>query len=272
MVGCEQVEEYLSSAGAASRCEPPPEIRAHLDTCGPCRKLWEFAGAGEPGEVSSSTRDCIVRRLGRSLTPVRPLTCRWKLTLAFLAIFAAGALLWALQSGWRGAQGMTPVQLAGTLSAVAAAAALAAVALSGEMVPGEKRFAPIGLVALFVIGGIAMLVLALFPWESSGSAWLAAAMQCHTHGAMIALPTAAAAFLLFRRGSALSPGAAGAAIGLLAGLAAMATLHLGCSMHGALHIAAGHLSVPAGAALLGYLAGKATERWAAGARRDLFEA
>lgn len=261
MTGCDQVEDFLTSVDGATRRTPPAGIRAHLDKCAPCRKMWEFLTSSETVEAPKDLCGRIGKQLEGSLRPVRPLPCRTARTLIFMAIFLAAALLWALQSQWGGAKAMTAVQLAGTLAAIAAAAALAAVVLSGEMVPGEKKLAPIGLTVLLVLGGLALLVVAIFPWEGSGPSWLTAAMKCHTHGAMIALPTAAAAFLVFRRGAALCPGTAGAAIGLLAGLGAMATLHLGCAMHDALHIAAGHLSIPAGGALLGYLAGKAVERW-----------
>jgi hypothetical protein len=156
---------------------------------------------------------------------------------------------------------MSGVQLAGTLAAVAAAAALASAVLSREMIPGEKRIAPVGWLVLLAVGALGTFVLALFPWETRGPQWLAAAMNCHTHGALIAIPTAAIAILALRRGAPMCPASAGAGVGLLAGLAAMATLHFGCSMHGALHITAGHLSVPAGGAVIGYLVGKAAVRW-----------
>ena len=272
-VGCAQVEEFLASAEAASLRTPPEAIRSHLDRCGPCRKVWEFVSAQEPLEVAPQAL-CgrIEQQLKDSLAAVRPLPCRKTLTLAFLGIFVASAVFWVFYMGSSGARGLSAVQLAGTLSAVAAAAALAAAVLSGEMVPGEKRLGPIGLMSLLAIGGLAMLVVTIFPWERAGSPWLSAAMQCHTHGAMIAIPTAAAAFLLLRRGSALCPATAGAAIGLLAGLASMATLHLGCTMHGALHITAGHLSIPAGGAVIGYLVGKGVGRWAESSRGRSLEA
>ncbi len=268
-VGCAQVEELLASADAAVRREPPEGVRAHLSECEPCRKLWEFMTAREPAPAGGELCGRVQERLNASLEPVRPLPCRKSLTLAFFGIFVAGAVVWLFDSGWGGARALSPVQLAGTLSAVAAGAALSAVVLSGEMAPGDKKLGPMGLMTLLVVGGLAMLVMAIFPWESPGGSWLSAAMQCHTHGAMIAIPTAAAALLVFRRGAALCPGTAGAAIGLLAGLAAMATLHLGCSMHGALHITLGHLSIPAGGALIGYLVGKVVGRWTAERARSL---
>ena len=271
--GCAQVEEFLASADAAARCAPPPEIRAHLDSCAACKKIWEFVCTQEPVDAApAEVCGQIEKRLAGSLEPVRPLPCRKTLTFAFLGVFAAGALIWVMDTGWGAAEGLSAVQLAGTLSAVAAAAALAAVVLSGEMVPGDRRIGPIGLMSLLTVGGIALLVAAIFPWESAGSSWLSAAMKCHTHGAMIAIPTAAAAYLVLRRGAALCPATAGAAIGLLAGLASMATLHLGCAMHGALHITAGHLSIPAGGALIGFLIGKGVERWAQNTRGRSLEA
>jgi hypothetical protein len=261
MTGCERVETFLASAEGASRRQPPAEVRAHLDQCGPCRRLFEFSTTQESVEVPRETRSCIEERLKRSLHPVRPLPCRWTLMGMFMAIFAAGAGIWLIQTGWGGARDLTGVQLAGTLVALAAAAALAAAVLGAEMIPGERRLPPIGVVALVAIGGLAALVAALFPWESAGSPWLASAMTCHAHGAIIAIPTAAVALFALRRGAPMCAGTAGAAIGLLAGLAAMATLHVGCARHGVLHITAGHLSIPAGAALIGFLVGKVIGRW-----------
>ena len=269
-VDCAQVEDFFASADVAARRDPPERIREHLHGCAPCRAVWEFMTAEEATAVEEALCSKISGRLQGS-APVKPLPCRTRLTAAFLGIFLAGAGLWVLDSGWA-ADSMTSLQLTGTLAAVAAAAALAAVVLSREMAPGDKRVGPVGWMTLLAIGGLGLVVAVLFPWERSGSSWLSAAMQCHTHGAMIAIPTAAAAFLIFRRGAALRPGAAGAAIGLLAGLAAMATLHLACAMHTALHITAGHLSIPAGAALIGYGIGKLVERFSLGGRSRSLEA
>ena len=146
---------------------------------------------------------------------------------------------------------------------------LASALLSAEMAPGEGRPASIGFVVAAAVGGMAALIAALFPWEAAGPDWMAPAMKCHVHGALFAIPVAAAALVALRRGAPMCPASAGAGVGLLAGLAAMATLELGCARHDALHIAAGHLSIPAGAALIGFLIGKAVERRSLGRRRSL---
>lgn len=261
MIDCAQVETFLATADPASGRKPPQEVREHLEACAACRSLWEFAGAREPAEASAETRARIEEQIKASLSPVRPIACRKTLTLVFLAIFAVSAGAWIWLIGWAATKGMSGAQMTGTLAAVAAAAALASAVLSGEMIPGERRIAPVGGLVLAAVAALGVLIATLFPWESIGPSWLAAAMSCHTHGALIGIPTAVIAVLALRRGAPMRPATAGAGVGLLAGLAAMAALHFGCSMHGALHITAGHLSVPAGGAVIGYLVGKATARW-----------
>ncbi len=261
MSECNQVEEFVTSTSGAARGGAPAGLRMHLDRCAPCRRLFEFFTCNDGRAVPEAVRLSVERRLRGSLEPVRPLPCHRTLAFAFVLIFAGGPLLWSSLSGWDPVRGMTLIQLMGTMLAVCAAGAFTAVSLGKQMVPGERRLAPAAAVPALALTALAALVLVIFPWEASGSHWLDSAMTCSVHGAMIALPTAAAAFFLFRRGATLCPATAGGAIGLLAGLAAMATLHLGCPMHGALHIVAGHLSLPACGALIGYALGKAIGRW-----------
>jgi hypothetical protein len=261
MTGCAQVETFLATADPTSRRQPPQDVREHLERCAACRSIWEFASAREPAEASAETRARIEEQIKASLSPVRPIACRKTLTLAFLGIFGLSAGAWIWLIGWAATKGMSGAQMMGTLAAVAAAAAFASAILSGEMVPGERRIAPVGWLVLAAVASLGVLIATLFPWESIGPTWLAATMNCHTHGALIGIPTAVIAVLALRRGAPLHPATAGAAVGMLAGLAAMAALHFGCSMHGALHITAGHLSVPAGGAVIGYLVGKGAALW-----------
>ncbi len=215
------------------------------------------ADAPQEPAMSAETARRIERSLLGSLAPVRPLPSRGVLALGYLAIFAAVAATIVASVGFRGAVAMTAQQLAGLLTAVVGAAVLTAVSLSEEMVPGSRRTVRPSRLIGGLLGALAVVVALLFPWEGG----LAGGRHCFESGFLFSLPAAGLVVLLLRRGAPLAWGAVGASAGLLAGLAGMAILHLGCSMIAAPHIMVGHLAVPLAGASIGFLLGKALPRF-----------
>ena len=259
---CDEVTEFLTTADARSRLKPPSSVRLHLEKCGPCRRMWEFLVGGHdcPEEAAAPGADSLAAiraTLGGSLAPVRPLPSRAALSAAFLGIFAAGVTVSTAMAGPHGAAAMSPARLYGFLLSLGLAAGFSAFLLSGLMLPGSCRAVSRAGVAMagFLAALLAAAVL-IFPWEGLDG-WAAGARKCFEYGMLTALPMAIVAALVLRRGAVLSPGLAGAAAGLLGGLAGATMLHLACPMQGAVHITTGHLSAPLFMAAAGYLIGRA---------------
>ena len=258
---CDEVTEFLTAADARARLKPPSGVLAHLERCGPCRRLWEFLVGDDDCPEEDREADALASiraTVGGSLSPVRPLPSRAALVAAFLGIFAAGVAASTAMAGANGAaSSMGPLRLYGFLFALALAAAFSAFLLSGLMMPGSCRALSRAGVAMagFLVALVAAAAL-IFPWEGLAD-WSSGARTCFEQGLLTGLPMAAVAALVLRRGAVLSPGLAGAAAGLLGGLAGATMLHLACPMHGAVHVTTGHLSAPLAMSAAGYFIGRA---------------
>lgn len=203
--------------------------------------------------VAPATEQAIRDLLLPSLETVRPIPSRVILVASFLAIFATVTAVLIAFSGTRGALNMTAPQLGGILLAITVSAGLAAVSLSREMSPGQSRIIHPGTMTAGVVFALLALVVGLFPW-SEGPTY---GLRCFGSGFLFSLPAVVLVLLVIRRGSPLAWGAVGAIAGLLGGLVGMATIHIGCSMLNAPHIATGHLTIPLAGAIGGYITGKA---------------
>ena len=204
-------------------------------------------------EASEAAERRIAERLLESLHPVTPLPSRATLVAAFLAIFATVTALLFAFGGTSGAENMTVLQLAGILTAILAAAGLAAFSLSGEMTPGQRRFVRPGALVVGIFGGLFALISGLFPWTVGAvQGW-----HCFVNGFVCSIPAVIVVLWVVRKGAPLAYGTVGATAGLLGGLVGMAAVHVGCSVLTAPHIAAGHLTIPLAGTIMGYLAGRA---------------
>ena len=258
---CQDVVSYLAEGGGLSA-----EVERHLAECDSCRRLSELA---DSSEVSPETQSAIQATIKGSLEPVRPIPSRRILVLGFLAIFGVVSAAFAAYQGAHGAATMTWPQLAGVLAAIVITAILTSFSLSAGMVPGER--APASPLKLAIGSGLGLLVLAaaLYPWQS-GAGWTAMSWHCFSSGFVVSITPAVLVVLLLSCGAPQSWGAIGASAGLLAGLVGLATVHLGCTMQSAAHVATGHVMIPLACALAGFCLARVLPRvtWAPAARRS----
>jgi|GEM_PF-7007712 len=254
MNDCARVAEYLESRGLVEGAAPPAALSRHLENCSKCRRLWAFATDAESSPVSAEAEERIRQALLSDLAPVRPLPPRIVLAALFLLIFAGVAALTLFAMGANTAPGMTSLQLLGMLAAIVFSAAVAGFWISGEMAPGEKRWAgSAGLVGSLLIG-LGLLVAVLFPWDVTGNLW-AGSFKCFRAGFILSIPAAIPVAWLISRGFPASLRSIGAVAGLLAGLVGFLVLHMECTLYTAPHIAVSHLAAPLAGAAAGYLGG-----------------
>jgi hypothetical protein len=213
-------------------------------------RFWESGAADLPPEHVNQ----IASRLAGDLTPVRPLPPAGLLTTAFALIFAALVLLGGLALGDRALQRMDWSTAVFTFTALAASVCLLSFALSGEMAPASRRFAPPWMLALGILFGVAVLFAALFPYQEERSFWLHAWL-CLRVGLAVGALGAALFWLILRRGAVLHRRTSGALAGLLGGLAGTTILEVHCPNFNDAHILAGHWGAAALCAGLGWLAG-----------------
>lgn len=215
-------------------------------------QLDEIVPSAPTPAVDASTEQAIRDHLLDSLEPVRPIPSRPVLVGMFLAIFVVVTAVLIGFFGTSGAMAMTVPQLAGIITAIIVAAGLAAVSLSREMSPGQRRVFHPGTMSAGVLFALLALVIGLFPWsEGPAEGW-----RCFRSGFFFSLPSVALVLVVVLRGAPLAWGAVGATAGLLGGLVGMAAIHVGCTTLTASHIATGHLTIPLAGALGGYLTGR----------------
>jgi hypothetical protein len=261
---CAEFNRYIDAMGRSTAL--PAEARAHLDVCPACRELWTFLREeGTREEIPSELTAKIERLCAESLEPVEPIAARRRLAAEFVTIFAVFSAIAIWFAGVSGMSGLNFLQLVIVLGFVGKAAIVLGIVLSGEMVPGEKRFLSSPAMILLAIGVPLLLVAAFFPWATEGG-FLLQNWKCFRFGALFSLPGVVAFGWLLRRGTLHSPGWAGAGAGVLAGLAGAVGLHLGCPMHDAPHIAISHFGVPVVGGVLGFMTGQLLQYFWSGRR------
>lgn len=251
---CSRVEELLATGEPQRLRNPPADVREHLESCRPCRSLWEL-GDGDLAPPSPAVEERISQALGEALLPVRPVPSRPALIAGFLTIFGSVSAAVVGFIGIRGASAMSALQLAGALAGVAVAAVLAAMALSCGMTPGGRKLMRPGIQSLLAVAVPLAAAALLFRWEFSPG-WLGGTWHCFVTGFGVSIPAALLTIALLGRGAVLSWSSVGAGAGLLAGLVGATALHIGCPMTDAPHITVGHLSLPIFGSALGWLIGR----------------
>jgi hypothetical protein len=262
---CREVNKYLDRNSGLDWARLPEALRKHLETCEGCRTLWELLSrAPGPRQIPQQVRSRIESDVLGSLEPVAPLAGTGKLTLGFALIFGGWSLLFVALLASPAAPGVNSFAFAAVAAFASVVGLVVSLALSREMIPGEKRYVSptvahsLALLALFGVVALA------FPWRVD-EPFVAAAWKCFRAGFLISVPAAALAVLLLRRGAPLSPETVGAGSGLLAGLVGVLSLHFSCGIIAAPHIALGHVMVPVAGVLIGHTVGKLLPvRWSAG--------
>ena len=188
--------------------------------------------------------------LRADLRPVRRMPPLWLLAAALFGIFAATSLLGATVLGFAGFHRLSDEAIAAIFPPLAALALLAAGGSASAMMPGSKRpYHPAGLLAVGY-----MLLAAVFAFvfrDYRTDSFVQQGTACLRAGLLWAAPAAIGAWLLLRRGFPVERGAAGIAVGTLAGLTGVTVLELHCPNLRMPHIVVWHRAALPIAALAG---------------------
>lgn len=219
-------------------------------------EILRRAAEGAP-EVDPALLDRVSQSIGSSLRPVRPLPPAWVLRAGMALIGGAVAVAGGLLLKPYGVEKMSGGEIALIFSVLAALIWIAAGLSVAETIPGSRRpMAPWILLAGGCIG--LALVFALLFHDYGSERFVSQGVKCLTAGLALAVPASIAAGLVLRRGFAVSPAAAGLAIGTLAGLAGVTMLELHCANFEAPHVMVWHIAVLAISGAVGALAAWAT--------------
>ena len=253
---CSEIGQQLDEVAASGASSPPTTVREHLESCAPCRALWDFLTRKETAQpVPAHLQSKITDKVLASLEPVAPLTCAWKLTLGFLLIFGVISGVFVAISGLRGTADTNMLSFTALLGVIGVAVFLLSITLTREMAPGTSRLLSPARLFITLFAAIFVIIAFLFPWEI-GDGIFAHSWHCFRSGLLFSVPAAILILLLLRRGAVLSMSVAGAGAGLLAGLAGMTVLHFGCTIHSAPHVMIAHFGIAKAGALLGFVLGR----------------
>ena len=243
----------VDSALIETRTPLSPPIEAHVSQCRRCQTFVRALGESYPEEhPSASGLVDIERRIAIDLRPVLPLNpAHLVATLAGISVFAVSVSAWKL--GALGLSAIGLVQGVVVLGVLGASAVFLADSLVRQMAPGSRHRVQPELLPGFLILLFTVMVAVLFHFRGERHFWQNG-WACFQVGALIGLVTAAPFWLVMRRGAILSPPAAGAAVGLLAGLVGAAVLEIRCPNLDAWHVLVSHFGVAAVGALVGLLA------------------
>ncbi len=231
-----------------------------MTSCARCRQLYSWLlGPEEPAELPNGVQELVSRKLRASLRPVKPLPSTGRLAARFVAIFGLFAALLVAYFGPGGAAQMNATQLVVVTVVLLAAAALVAVSLSRQMVPGSVRRIPLSWLVGAFAAGFALVVAVLFPWERLPE-MLAGGWACTYHGILIAVPPGAVMLYFAARGAPLSYRSLGATVGAAAGLLSLTVLQFSCENQHAGHLLLWHGGVVVLSVAAGYVAGWAAEQ------------
>jgi hypothetical protein len=219
------------------------------------RAIAEMLSApASASELRPELAHAIEENIGRNLSAVRPLRPARYYAVGFALIFLAAIAAGAAMLRASGIAGMSVAMIAIGFGGLAICGGLLAMSLAADMSPGSSRPAPPVALTIGVLLGLAAIFGALFSYQPETSFWLTSS-KCLLLGSAFAVPTAALAWGLLRRGAVLSKTTSGAAAGLLGGLAGMAVLEIHCPDFNVAHILFSHWGVALAWGGLGWLAG-----------------
>ncbi|MGA2742933.1 MAG: NrsF family protein [Bryobacteraceae bacterium] len=223
------------------------------------RVLLEKLSAQSTGcELRPELTKAIAEGIGRNLSAVRPLRPFGYYAAGFALIFLAPIVAALGMLSTNGIAGMSTAAIVIAFGALVVCAALLAVSLAADMSPGSRRPAP----SVVLTGGILLSLAAMFcvllPYHTETSFWVPSG-NCLQLGVVFAVPTAALAWGLLRRGAVLSPAISGAAAGLLGGLAGLTVLEIHCPDHNLAHVLVAHWGAALVCTAIGLVAGASME-------------
>ena len=127
------------------------------------------------------------------------------------------------------------------------------------MVPGSLHRISPRLLPIAILMSLMVAIAALFQFQCDADFW-PGAWVCLRAGTPIGFLSAAAFWLVLRRGAILSPTMTGAAAGLLSGLLGTIVLELHCPNLDALHVLISHLGAAILCSIAGFTLGLRAER------------
>lgn len=208
------------------------------------REIDEFfaqAAKGAPA-VSPALLERIAGSIKPSLVPVRPLPPAWLLTGGLILIAATVALAGATRAGLYGIERLSVFGRILIFPALVLFLWAAAAEFAASMAPGSRRRVhPAVLIAVSCLTLMGVFAIVFRDYHTTH--FVSAGIACLVAGIAHAIPVAFLGWLLLRRGFALSPVAAGAAAGTLAGLAGVTMLELHCPNFQVLHVLVWHTAV-----------------------------
>jgi hypothetical protein len=210
-------------------------------------------------EVRPELAHAIQERIGRNLSAVRPLKPARYYAAGFALIFLLPIVAGLGTLRASGIAGMSVAMIAIGFGGLAICGGLLAMSLAADMSPGSRRPAPPVALTVGILLGLAAIFAALFRYRPETSFWLNGS-KCLLLGSAFAIPAAALAWGLLRRGAVLSAAVSGAAAGLLGGLAGIAVLEIHCPDWNVAHILFAHWGVALACGSLGWLAGAWREK------------
>ena len=254
---CHEMDGVISLGSGTSGF--PPEAAKHVAGCERCRRLVRVLDQRPEGLTPSPGRlKQIQTAMVEDLRPVRPLASARVFLFAFVIVFLTVVAVGYLRIGADGWGALRASQKIVVFAMLAAAAALLAVSMVRQMVPGSKHtvsptLLPVGILVLL------MIVMAVIFQSREESAFVSNGLMCLKSGLAYAIPGAFLFWLLLRRGAILSPRLVATTAGALAGLIGLTVLEVHCPNLNRYHILVCHLGVILISALGGLAFGAAVE-------------
>ena len=222
------------------------------------RRLDAWAEA-DPIEARAELQRELSRALGASLKLVKPLPSNRALVLQFLLAFAACAAVVIAILDKVGIHAMTAAQVGGMTAVLASGGVFFSLDLVSRMIPGNRIELPFLFGLALVLLGVAAAIALLFPWRMP-AAFVAEGWPCAVLELAIAIPAAAMAWAMARRGALFaSPGLGAALLAPAVCLALMAD-QAQCMFLQAPHLLLWHGGTAAGLIAAGAVIGRIMTR------------
>ncbi len=258
-MNCRDLDRIMIEGDKGSSSVFPPEGEEHLLACSRCKEVVGTLGVPYGEDiVMSPALTRLARGLAADISPTQPMAPAGFYLTAFLGIFASVVSFGIFREGTRALTAMNLVQILSILGALGACAFLLASSLVAQMAPASlHRFRPEFLPATVIVM-LSVVAGVLFQFRDATRFWVRG-WACLRMGFPFALLAAGPLWVVLRRGAILSPRAAGAAVGLLAGLAGTSILEIHCPNLDLSHILVWHVGVSVLGSLCGLGAGVVAE-------------
>jgi hypothetical protein len=206
-------------------------------------------------EIPAALAETIRARIHNDTRPVKPLPGVAATSLLFGGVLAVVATIFVALIGFKALQVLAPAALVEMLAVLLALAFWAAVLVARSMRPAAGRV-NVWLPLALAMVSYETLVLTLFGDYSMGR-FVHQGIACLLLGLLGAAVASLPVWLIVRQGFVVQPMRAGAAMGLVTGLAGLAALTLHCPILTVPHAAVWHAAVVAICTAAGALAGHA---------------